>query len=126
ARELADRFAQLVRAADALAFPERDGAGHAGRGRHEHAVARDVLDPPRGRAEHDHLAGARLVHHLLVELADAAAAVDDEDAEQAAVGDRARVRHSEPARTLAAADDARGAIPDDARPELRELVRRIT
>src|SRR5207302_8233408 len=121
ARELADRLAQLVRAADALAFPERDRAGNAGRRRDEHAVARDVLDPPRRRTEHDHLTGARFVDHLLIELADAAAAVDDEDAEQAAIGDRACVRDCEPSRALAAADDARGAIPDDARPELGEL-----
>ena len=75
ARELADRLAELVRAADALALPERHGSRDARRRRHEHAVARDLLDPPRRGAEHDHLARARLVDHLLVELADAAAAV---------------------------------------------------
>ncbi len=125
ARELADRGAELVRPPDALALPERHRAGNAGRRRDEHAVARDLLDPPRRRAEHDHLAVARLVHHLLVELADAAAAVGDEDAEEPAVGDRARVRDREPARSLASADDAAGAVPHDARPELGELVGRV-
>jgi hypothetical protein len=34
---------------------------------------RDVLDAPRRGAEQEHLADARLEHHLLVELADAPA-----------------------------------------------------
>ncbi len=128
ARELADRLAELVRAADALALPERHGSGDARRRRNEHAVARDLLDPPRRGAEHDHLAGPRLVDHLLVELTDAARRLraGDEDAEEAAIGDRARIRDRQPPRPGPAAQDTRGAIPDDPRPQLGELVRRIT
>ena len=126
ARELADRLAELVRPADALALPERHRAGNARRRGDEHAVAGDLLDPPRRGAEHDHLAGARLVDHLLVELPHAAAALaGDEDAEEAAVGDRARVRDGEPPRAGPPAEDACGAIPDDPRPQLGELVRRV-
>src|SRR5581483_6654022 len=95
AREAADRLAELVRPADALALPERHCSGHARSGRDEHAIARDLLDPPRARAQQEHLARARLVDHLLVELADPAAAVDEMDAVEAAVGDRARVRDGE-------------------------------
>ncbi len=69
--------------------------------------------------------GPRLVDHLLVELADPAAAVDELDAVEAAVRDRARVRDREPARAGAAADDAARPVPDDARPQLGELVGRI-
>ena len=69
---------QLVRPPHALALPERHRAGNAGRGRDQHAVARDLLDPPRRRAEQEHLALARLVDHLLVELADAPAAVHED------------------------------------------------
>ena len=125
ARRLADPLPELVRPPHALALPERHRAGHAGRRRDEHAVARDLLDPPGRRAEHERLPLARLVDHLLVELADAAAAVDLEDAEEPAVGDRAGVRHGEPARAGAAADHAGRAIPDDARPQLGELVRGV-
>ena len=125
ARGAADLLAQLVRAPDALALPERDGAGDAGRGRDDDAVAGDLLDPPGRGAEHERLALPRLVDHLLVELADAAAAVDEVDAVEAAVGDRARVRDREPPRAGAAADDAGGAVPDDPRPQLGELVRRV-
>ena len=89
-QQLPDGCAELGRPADLLALPERDRAGHAGRGGDEHAVARDLLDPPRRGAEQEHLALARLVDHLLVELADAPAAVHEEDAEEPAVGDRAR------------------------------------
>src|SRR5438105_4479555 len=54
-REAADLLAELVRPADALALPERDRAGHARSGRDEHAVACDLLDPPRARAEQEDL-----------------------------------------------------------------------
>jgi hypothetical protein len=47
------------------------------------------------------------------------------NAEQPSVGDRARVRDREPTRALPSAHHARGAIPDDPRPQLRELVGRV-
>src|SRR5918912_32162 len=87
ARRAADRLAELVRPTDALALPERHRARHARGRRDEHAVARDLLDPPRRGAEQERLARARLVDHLLVELADAAPAVDEVDAVEAAVRD---------------------------------------
>src|SRR5439155_27283364 len=125
ARRRADRAAELVGTADALALPEWDGARDPRSRRDQHAVARDLLDPPRRGAEQERLTGARLVDHLLVELADPAAPVDEVHAEEAAVRDRARVRDGEPARPLAAPDHPGGAVPDDARPQLRELVGRI-
>src|SRR5205807_8453395 len=125
ARRAADRLAELVRAPDALALPERHRARHArGRG-DEHAVAGDLLDPPRRGAEEERLPRASLVDHLLVELADAAAAVDEMDAVEPAVWDRARVRDRETARAASPADDAGRAIPDHARPQLGELVRGV-
>ena len=89
-RERADRLAQLGGPADAVAAPEGDGAGDAGRGGDDDAVAGDVLDPPGRGAQQEGLARAGLVDHLLVELADAAA-VGQVDAVEAAVGDRAGV-----------------------------------
>jgi hypothetical protein len=59
----------------------------------------DVLDPPRRRAEREHVADPRLVDHLLVELADPATgpgAAREEDAEQPAVGDRAAAGDGQP------------------------------
>ena len=125
ARRAADPLPQLGGPPDALALPERRDTRHAGRGRDEDAVARDLLDPPGRRAEQEGLPCSRLVDHLLVELADAPAAVDEEDAEETAVGNRPRVRDREAPRAGAPADDAGGAIPDDARPKLRELVGRV-
>ena len=48
------------------------------------------------------------------------------DAEEAAVGNRARVGDREPSCALASADDAARAVPDDPRPELCELVGGVT
>src|SRR5216110_1303295 len=125
AGDRAHGLAELVRPPDSLAAPERDRSRYAGSRRDEHAVARDLLDPPGRSAEQEGLARAGLVDHLLVELADAAAAIDEVDAEQAAVGNRPRVDHRQPPRALAPSDDAGGPVPDDPRPKLGELVRRI-
>jgi len=73
ARELADRGAELERTSRAVAVPERHLAGLAGCRRDDHAVVRDLLDPPGRRSEDEDVAGLRLEHHLLVELADAPA-----------------------------------------------------
>ena len=103
----ADLLTQLVRPADPLALPERrPPQGKPGCRRDEHAVARDLLDSPRRRAEQERLTGARLVHHFLVKLADPAAPVDEEHAEETAVGDRAGVRDCEAPGTVARADRA--------------------
>ena len=120
-----DLLAQLERAADALSLPERDGARSSGRRGDEHAIARDLLDPPRRGPEHEGLALPRLVHHLLVELPDAPPSVDLKDTEEATVGDRPGVRHRQPPCSLAAPDDARCAIPHDAGSKLGKGVRRI-
>ena len=89
----------------------------------------DLLDPPARRPERDHFADAALVDHLLVELADAAARLaglaDEEDAVQAPVRDRAAARDCHDAGIPPALDDAGHAIPEQARLQLREFVRRI-
>ena len=124
AGELADGLAQLGGAADAVALPVGQRAGRAGRGGHDHAVAGDLLDPPGRGAQHERLAGAGLVDHLLVQLADAAA-VGQVHAVQAAVGDRAGVGHRQLARALARADGVLHAVPDDPRAQLAELLGRV-
>ena len=88
------------RARRLVAVPERHLPGLPRRRRDDHAVERDVLDPPRAGAEHEHLAAAALVHPLLIELADATA-VGRERSEEPAVGDRARGRDRDPPRTRA-------------------------
>src|SRR4029077_17343843 len=119
--EGADRLAELARAPDAVALPERHGSGDARGGGHDDAVAADLLDPPGARAEQEGLAGAGLVDHLLVELADPAA-VGQVDAVEAAVGDRAGVGDDQLAGAFAAVDRPFGAVPDDAWGELGEGV----
>ena len=63
-----------------IAFPERHLARFAGRGRDEHAIVGDLLDPPRRGAEHEGFADRRLEDHLFVELADARRAGTGADA----------------------------------------------
>src|SRR5207247_4686 len=60
-RERADRLAELLRPADPVALPERHRPRQTGRRRHDHAVAADLLNPPRGRTEQERLTWARLV-----------------------------------------------------------------
>ena len=97
AGERADGPAQLDRAAGLVAVPERHLPLLAGRGEHDHAVVGDLVDAPGARAEHERLARAALVDHLLVELADARA-LGEEHAEQPTVGDGAAVGDRDAAR----------------------------
>ena len=99
AHEPPDHQPELERTAGSIALPERHLPRLAWCGRHEHAVVRDLLDPPGRGAEHEGLADCRLEHHLFVELADAGGAragAGQEHAEEAAVGNRAGVgdRHA--------------------------------
>ena len=125
ARGPADLLAELVRTPGALALPEGDHSRHSRGRRDEHAVARDLLDPPCGCSEQERLARSGLVDHLLVELSDPAAAVDQVHAVEPAVGNRPRVLDGKLTHASAAADHPRGAIPDDSRPQLGELVGRV-
>ncbi len=129
AQERAERPAQLHRPARRVALPERH-LPRLSRGRgDQHPVVGDVLDPPGRRAEQEHVADARLVDHLLVQLADPAAGLaragGQEDAEQAAVGDRAAAGHRQPLRARPAGQRAGDPVPDQPRPQLGELVGRV-
>ena len=130
AAQLADGLAELERAPALLASPERHAPRLAWGGRHQHAVEGDVGDPPRARAEQEHLAHARLVDHFLVEFTDADALalgrVRQEHAEQSAVRDRSAVDDRDVARTLSRRDSPRDPIPDQSRLELGEVGRRVT
>ena len=117
--------AQFVRPAHALAAPERHRARGTGDGGHQHAVAGDLLDAPCGGTEHECLPGAGLVHHLLVQLAHARAAVGKEHAEQAAVGDGARVLHRQATGAVAPAHGALRAVPHHPGLQFGELIRRV-
>ena len=120
-RERADRLAELLGASERVALPERHRAGKAGRRGDDHPVAADLLDAPRRRAEQERLAGAGLVDHLLVELADAAP-VGQGDGVEAAVGDRAGVGDRQLAGARPGADRAGDPVPHDPRAQLGELL----
>ena len=128
AHQLADRHAELDRAARAFALPERHLARLAGRRRDQHAIVRDLIDAPGRGAEQKRFAGARLEHHLFVELADARLVLvgaGQEHAEQPAIRNRAGVGDGDALGALPRHHDAVDAIPRDARPQLGEFVRRI-
>ena len=127
ADEGADRGPELGRPTERVALPERQPSGLAGRGGDQHPVVGDVLDPPARRAEREDVADPRLVDHLLVELADPATAfsADEEDPEQAAVGDRAAGGDGEPLGARSAGERVGHPVPDQPRPQLGELVGRV-
>ena len=125
----ADRLAELGGPARRVAVPERQLARLAGGGQHQHAVRRDVLDPPRAGAEHEHVADPRLVHHLFVELADPSRLLAlrgrQEHPEQPPVRDRAAAGHRQLLRPWPAVDHAGHPVPDDPRPQAGELLARV-
>jgi hypothetical protein len=106
-----------------VTLPERKPTGLSRRGRDEHPVVGDVLDPPGRCAEREDVTDPGLIDHLLVELADPGGLFShQEDAEESAVGDRAATGHREPLRAGPAAELAGDPVPDDAGAELGELV----
>ena len=68
--ERTERSPELQRAPRPVAVPERHLPRLARRRRDRDPLEGDVLDAPRARPEQERLAGAALVDHLLVELAD--------------------------------------------------------
>ena len=98
-----------------------------GRGRDQHPVGGDLLDPPGGRAEQEDVADPRLVDHLLVQLADPGGPLGagQEDPEQAPVGDGAAAGDGEPLRAGAAGEQVGGPVPDQPGPQLGEGGRRV-
>ena len=133
AAERADRRAELSRTAGRVTLPERQPARLAGRGRDEHLVGGDVLDPPGRRAKHEHVADPGLVHHLLVQLTDPAGmparavglSARQEHAEQAAVRDGPAVGHGQPLAARPAGQRPGGAVPDQPGPQASEVLARV-
>ena len=105
-------------------MPERHRAGHARRRGDDHPVTGDLLDAPRGGAQQERLPRARLVDHLLVQLAHPAA-VGQIDAEEAAVRDGPGIGDRERPRPGARTDRAGDPVPHDPRTQLGELRRGI-
>ena len=126
AEEGAQRAAELQRPAGGVAVPERHLPGLAGGGGDQHPVVGDLLDPPGRRPEQEDVADPRLVDHLLVELAHPTSArplaSDDEDAEQAAVGDGAAAGDREPLRAAPGGEGVGDPVPRQPRAELGEGV----
>src|SRR6185436_11189819 len=113
--EPTDRTPELERTAGSVAAPEGEAAGLARSGRHEHAVARDLLDLPGRGTEHDVVGLSGLEHHLFVELADPWTVRCDEHAVEPAVGDRAGVHERDETGAASRTQLIGLPIPHDAR-----------
>ena len=108
-------------------MPEWQPRGTPGSRRDDDAVARDLLDLPGGGAQCDHIADARFVDHFLVELADplgarARVGLRKHHRVQPAIGDRAAAGHGQTLRAGPCGDDVAVVVPDQRRPERRELL----
>jgi len=71
ARQASDVHPELQGAAGSIAVPEGHLPRFAGRGSDDHLVLGDLLDPPAGSAEDEHVALSRLEDHLFIQLAHA-------------------------------------------------------
>ena len=125
ADHLAEGEAELSRPAGRVCLPERDLARLPGCRRHQHLRRRYLRYAPGRSAEHERLADPALVHHLFVQLTDAAPVFDEVHAVEAAIGDRARVGHGQPLRTGTPTHGSGHAVPHDAGAQLGELIRWI-
>src|SRR5688572_4713480 len=101
-----------MRARHVFAVPEWHPRGRARRRRHDDAIVLDGPYAPGARAELKHVADTRLVHELLVQLAESRA-VGEVDGVEAAVGNRAAGDHGDHATPARAGERIRHAIPRD-------------
>ncbi len=115
---------QFERPPRTVTVPEWHLARLARRRCDHHPLVSDVLDPPGAGPQQEGLAGAGLVDHLLVELADPGA-VGQEHPVEATVGDGAAAGHRQPLGPGATTDHPFDPIPDDPGPEFGELVGRV-
>ena len=121
-QELPEGATEFDRATDRIAVPERQPRDLAGCGGDDDAIGSDLLDPPGARPECEDVAHARLVDHLLVEFAHTAVGAHEHDRIQAAIGDGAAAHDREALRARTRMHDVVVAVPDDARPQLGEVV----
>ena len=122
--EGAERPAQFKGPAGAVSMPEGQASGKP-RGRvDEHPVVSDLADAPARRAEHDHIAGAGLVDHFLVELAHPGGPLGtgQEDTEQAPVGNRASTGDGQALGARPRSEQVASSVPGDPWPQLGEVV----
>ena len=106
-------------------MPERDASGFPRR-RGDHDLRRgDVGHPPPCGAEDEDFAGSHFVDHLLVELANLLAVIQQVHGEQSAVGDGATAHDRQSLCPRARTDLPLQPVPDDAWAQLGELVGRI-
>ena len=121
----AQRLPELDGAILRVALPERQLARLARRRRDQHLRGGDVGHAPGRGPEDEVFARPRLVDHLLVELADPAAVLQEVHRVEPAVGDGAAARHRQPLRPGPPPHRAVDAVPDDPRPQLGELIRGV-
>src|SRR5580692_3515031 len=109
-------------------MPERHLAGFAGSGRNQHAVMRDFIDTPGGRAKNKRFAVAALEDHLFIELANSnrlAFRAGKKDTIESAVRNCAAIQNSEALCAFSRSDEIVNAVPGDARAQFGKLIRRI-
>ncbi len=129
AHELADSASELQGPADAVRLPERHLSRFPWRRRDEDAIVADLLDPPARGAEQERFADAALEDHLFVELADAGARPmlsSQEDTIKAAIGNRPAIGDRDALGAFARREDVGDAVPGQARPQIGEIVRRVS
>ncbi len=124
APQLTHAMTQRHRPRRELSVPERHPRRCARRGRHDHAVVLDRPDAPRRRPELKHVAHARLVHELLIELSESRA-VRQVHGIKAAIRNGPTRDHRHHPRRARSREAVVHAVPRHPRFELRGQVRRV-
>ena len=105
-------------------MPEGHSRRRARRGSHDHAIVLDRVHAPRGRAELEYVADARLVHEFFIQLAESRA-VGEVDGVESAIRNRAAGDDGHHARASRRGERVVDAVPREPRIELRRDVGRI-
>ena len=126
----ADHRCKFRRPALGVPHPERQASGVPGRRGDDDLVTGDLIDPPGGRAEREHVPDPGLVDHLLVEFTDAASSGvvpvgGQVHAEQSAVRYGSAAGHGDTPGPGTGDERAGGGVVDHAGTQLREVGRGV-
>src|ERR1700753_1616624 len=109
-------------------MPERHLTRLAGSGRNQHAVMRDFIDTPGGRAKNKRFAVATLEDHLFIQFAHAnrlAFCAGKKDTIESTVRNCAAIQDCEALWAFSRRDEIVSAVPSDARTQFGNLIRGI-
>ena len=127
--QFANLFTELQRTACSIAMPEWHFAGLTWCWGDQHAIVRNLFDPPSRCAEKKCIAQATFKDHLLIEFSDAGASLfssQQEDTIEFAVGNGTAIYYGQRPGALPCREQVLHPVPRESWTQIGKLIRRVS